>query len=72
MAIMTATNSGSIVKRENKTQLERNQRRAQFEKSYNKKTLVVGKSIDSSLTSFSCGIAEQIRLFKQSKARVAI
>lgn len=72
MAIVTATPSGSIVKRENKSQFEKAKRRAQFEKSYNKKTLVVGRTIDASLMSFSNGIATQIRLFKQSKARVAI
>ena len=67
MAIITANNSGSIVRRENKEQLEVQSRRAQFEKSYNKKVLVVGKSIDASLTSFSNGIAQQIADFKKSK-----
>jgi hypothetical protein len=67
MAIITATPSGSIVKRENKSQLEINKRRAQFEKSYNKKILVVGTKIDSSLMSFSNSISQQIAEFKAKK-----
>lgn len=72
MAIITANTSGSIVRRENKSQLEKNQRRAQFEKSYSKKVLIVGKTIDKSLMSFSYGVANAIAEFKQSKARMAI
>lgn len=67
MAIVTTTPSGSIVRRENKSQLEKNKRRAQFEKSYSKKVLVVGKTINASLTSFSNGVAQQIDNFKKSK-----
>lgn len=67
MAIVTATPSGSIVRRETKTQLEKSKRRARFEKAYNKKILVVGKSIDAPLTSFSNGVAQQIAEFKRQK-----
>ena len=68
MAIITANNSGSIVRREDKAQLEKNQRRAQFEKDYKKnKRVFSGIEKNSELVNFSNNLAREIEMFKQSR-----
>ena len=51
-----------IVRREDKSKLERNIRRVQFEKSYHKG--------DTFLTSFEMGFMRQLDMFKQQKRLV--
>ena len=51
-----------IVRREDKSKLERNVRRVQFEKSYHKG--------DTFLTSFEMGLRRQLDMFKQQKRLV--
>lgn len=69
MAIITATPSGSIVRRETKAQLEASQRRAKFERDRKKlRIAVVGKEpIPVELISFNNNVANAIVEFKKSK-----
>lgn len=59
ISCITIQDAKILVRRESKSQLERNVRRVEFEKSYHK-----GNSL---LTSFEMGLKKQLGMFKQQK-----
>jgi len=67
MSIVSAKPAGTTFFNCNKEEMERNNRRAQFEKSRNKTISVIGINASSELKSFSMGVARMIEEFKKSK-----
>ena len=69
MAIVSVHPTGTIVRRENKDEIQRSIRRAEFEK--RKRCLsILSVKVDASLHIYSMGITEAIKKFRNDKKRI--
>lgn len=69
MAIVSVNPTGTIIRRENKDQIQRSIRRAEFEKR-KKCLLALNIKSDTDMHMYSIGISEAIKKFRNDRKRI--